>query len=126
MIQQRFIELGEGYSDLYELIEIANTNRHRLESLLTLETTINNKKVTSAVVILKPVEPSNFQPLYICLEGIPKESKRLQLFEAMASELNIEVFKLEVKPSKTFNEKELYYQYIIGVLRMNRMIKPLY
>jgi hypothetical protein len=122
---QRFIEIGEGYSDLYELIEIAKTNNTRVEALLSLETMINNKKVTSAVVILKPVEPSNFQPFYICLEGIPKGSKRWQLFETLSNELNKEIFKLEVKQSRTFNEKELYYQYIIGVLRMNKMIKSL-
>jgi hypothetical protein len=126
---QRFIKIGEGYSELFELIEIAKTNNSRVEALIALETTKNNKKVSSAVVVLRPVEPSNFQPLYISLEGIPIDSsspsKRWQLFEALASELNKEIFRLEVKPSNTFQEEGLYYQYIIGVLRMNRMIKSL-
>ncbi|MED4312684.1 methylthioribose kinase, partial [Heyndrickxia coagulans] len=29
-MQQRFIELGNGYTDLFELIELAKANRHRL------------------------------------------------------------------------------------------------
>ncbi|GAA3323027.1 hypothetical protein GCM10020331_045250 [Ectobacillus funiculus] len=36
---QRFIELGEGYSDLYELLEIAKANRHRLAHMLAFHTT---------------------------------------------------------------------------------------
>lgn len=122
---QRFIEIGDGYSDLYELMEIAKTNSNRVESLISLETKKNNKIITSVVVVLKPVMPSNFQPLYICMEGIPKDSKRWKLFESIGSELNKEIFKLEVKHSDSFNERELYFHYIIGVLRMNRMIKSL-
>ena len=35
---QRFIELGEGYSDLYELLEIAKTNQERITHMLQFET----------------------------------------------------------------------------------------
>ncbi|OLO40775.1 methylthioribose kinase [Alkalihalophilus pseudofirmus] len=126
---QRFIELGEGYSDLYELIEIAKSNQNRLHYLIRLDSTIDGQKVTSLVVALKPVEPGNYMPLYICREGIPqpewKENKRFTLFETISNELNQEIVQLEVKPSTSFNEKTLYYQYIIGVLRMNHFIPPL-
>ena len=30
MLQQYFIELGEGYGDVYELMELMETNKHRL------------------------------------------------------------------------------------------------
>lgn len=41
---QRFIELGEGYSDLYELLEIAKTNKDRVSHMLQFETLKNDKK----------------------------------------------------------------------------------
>ncbi|MFV8827032.1 DUF7147 family protein [Alkalihalobacterium sp. APHAB7] len=126
---QRFIELGEGYSDLYELMEIAKSNHHRIHHLVRLNTTTNNRKMTSLVVVLKPIEPGNYMPLYICREGIPqpewKENKRFSLFQSLANELNQEIFQLEVKPSDIFNEKQLYYQYLIGVLRLNHFIPEL-
>ncbi|PGL57399.1 hypothetical protein CN926_29515, partial [Bacillus thuringiensis] len=68
---QRFIELGEGYSDLYELLEIAKTNQERIAHMLQFETIKNDKKVCSLGVILKPTTTGDFQPLYICREGIP-------------------------------------------------------
>ncbi len=41
---QRFIELGEGYSDLYELLEIAKANQERITHMLQFETIKNEKK----------------------------------------------------------------------------------
>ncbi|WP_017753605.1 DUF7147 family protein [Calidifontibacillus oryziterrae] len=126
---QRFIELGEGYSDLYELIEIAKTNKHRLLHLMALQTTINNNDVTSLSVILEPTNPGDFQPLYICREGIPnpekKANKRYELFMQLAEELEKEIITISVRPSIAFAEKELYYQHLIGILRMNHYISPL-
>ncbi|MBA4538808.1 methylthioribose kinase [Bacillus aquiflavi] len=126
---QRFIELGEGYSDIYELLEIAKANRQRLSSMMALHTTYNEREVSSLVVILQPTTPGNFQPLYICREGIPspttKPNKRFELFLETAQSLGKNVIKLHVKSSAIFSEKELYYQYLIGILRMNRYIPPL-
>jgi len=65
---QRFIELGEGYSDIYELIELAKANQHRLAHLMAFNTNIMDKKLTSLVGILQPTDPGNFQALYICRE----------------------------------------------------------
>ncbi|MGC4375520.1 methylthioribose kinase [Fictibacillus sp. Mic-4] len=122
---QRFIELGEGYSDLYELIEIARNNQHRLKHLLSLQTTIGGKVKTSLVVVLAPTEEGEFQPLYMCREGIPLPSKRYELFEILAKELQKEIIAFEVKPSSEFQEKELFYHYLIGILRLNYLIPPL-
>lgn len=41
---QRFIELGEGYSDLYELIEIGKANKERITFLLALNTKKKRKR----------------------------------------------------------------------------------
>ncbi|MGG1292397.1 methylthioribose kinase [Bacillus smithii] len=126
---QRFIELGEGYSDLYELIEIAKSNQHRLAHLMAFHTTIDDRPATSLVVVLNPTERGEFQPLYICREGIPhpsrKSSQRWNDFKSAATSLGKEIIELDVKPSTFFAEKELFYQYLIGILRMNRYIPPL-
>ncbi len=126
---QRFIELGEGYSDLYELLEIAKANRHRLAHMLAFHTTKNNRAVCSLAVVLHPTTEGKFQPIYICREGIPlledKKSKRYELFEETAASLDKEVVAFTVKPSTTFPETELYYSHLIGILRMNRFIPPM-
>ncbi len=50
---QRFIELGEGYSDLYELLEIAKTNQERIAHMLQFETIKNDKKSMFACCNIK-------------------------------------------------------------------------
>ena len=40
---QRFIELGEGTSDLYELLAIARSQKERVLRLLALQTKIKDK-----------------------------------------------------------------------------------
>ncbi|GER68182.1 hypothetical protein BpJC7_23320 [Weizmannia acidilactici] len=128
-MQQRFIELGNGYTDLFELIELAKVNKHRLQGMLALHTITGGKAVTSPVLVLKPTDPGEFQPLYICLEGIPdpriQQNKRYSLFAETAADLNMEIVELEVRPSTSFTDKTLFYQYLIGILRMNKLIAPL-
>lgn len=125
---QRFIELGEGYSDIYELVELARTNSHRVHRLLLLKTIKNDRQVVSPVVVLKPAGEGNLQPLYISLEGIPSKEpsvQRLKLFEDLSKELDVSIIPMEIKPSNEFNEKDLYFNYIIGILRLNNLIPPL-
>jgi hypothetical protein len=126
---QRFIELGEGYSDLYELIETARANRHRLVHLMAIHTKVNEKEVSSLLVVLKPTNPGNFQALYICREGISNphilKNKRFDMFKELADELDKTIIEFDAKPSTMFAEKELYFQYLIGILRLNHYIPPL-
>jgi hypothetical protein len=126
---QRFIELGEGYSDIYELIETAKANKHRISKLIALHSKVNDRDVSSLVVIMEPTDPGKFQALYICREGIPnpnvKANRRFELFTELESYLNKKIIQIEVKPSNMFNELELYYQYLIGILRLNHYLPPL-
>ncbi|MFE4141071.1 methylthioribose kinase [Peribacillus sp. YIM B13472] len=126
---QRFIEIGQGYSDIYELLEVGRNQQHRVARLLAMHTTIDDKKVTSLVIVMQPTDPGKFQPLYICREGIPNphatKNKRYELFENLAEELDRPIIEIDVKPSVLFAEIELYYQHLIGILRMNRYLPPL-
>ncbi len=119
---QRFIEQGEGYSDLYELIELADTNAARLSKFVALKTVKNEQEICSLAIVLHPAGESNFQPIYICREGIPEHSKRWDLFEQSAVRHNKEIQLLEVRPSSGFNELDLYYQYLTGILRLQHII----
>ncbi|MFE5427931.1 MULTISPECIES: methylthioribose kinase [Bacillaceae] len=126
---QRFIEIGQGYSDIYELLEVGRNQKHRVARLLAMHSTIDDKKVTSLVIVMQPTDPGKFQPLYICREGIPNphatKNKRYELFENLAEELDRPIIEIDVKPSVLFAEIELYYQHLIGILRMNRYLPPL-
>ncbi|OMP68502.1 DUF7147 family protein [Domibacillus epiphyticus] len=126
---QRFIELGEGYSDLYELIDLSKRAEQRVVHFLALHSTINERNVTSCAVVLAPTKPGDFQPIYICREGIPypheKPNERYSMFEQAANSLHKSVIELNVKPSTAFAEKALYYQYVTGILRLNHFIPPL-
>lgn len=126
---QRFIELGEGYSDLYELCELMQTNQHRYHNVCILSTTKNNILCVSIALILKPSGESKFTPIYLCREGITiqtnKPSKRLQLVEKTVQEMNKVPHRLEVKHSSYFAEPALYHQYLTGILRLHHILPPL-
>ncbi|MFD1777775.1 methylthioribose kinase [Fredinandcohnia salidurans] len=126
---QRFIELGEGYSDIYELLELMKNNRDRVSKLFAFNTTVQDRQVSSIAVAFQPTNPGNFQAIFICREGIPnpeiKPNKRYSLFAELANDLDLSIITLDVKPSTMFSEKELYYQHLIGILRMNRYIPPM-
>jgi hypothetical protein len=126
---QRFIELGEGYSDIYELMELARSNHHRLNHMMALHTEIKGRKVTSLVVVLKPTSLGDFQALYICREGVSNPhvipNKRFDLFQKVALDLQKTIIEITVKPSTQFAETILYYQYLIGILRLNHYIPPM-
>lgn len=128
MIQQ-FIELGQGYGDVYEICELLKTNRNRFHNAFIFISQKDDKKVASIAVALKAVGNSNFMPIYICREGIPynpeKPSKRLELFEESLNEINQKAIPLEVKHSSIYSETILFYQYLIGILRMNHYIPAL-
>ncbi|HHY21311.1 MAG TPA: methylthioribose kinase [Bacilli bacterium] len=126
---QRFIELGEGYSDIYELIDIAEARANRVHRLIRLDTNVDGKNVISLAVALTPIEPGHYMPIYFCREGIPnpdeKMNQRYELFSQLAKTLQKPITQIEVKPSTVFEEKTLYYQYLTGVLRLNHFIPSL-
>lgn len=126
---QRFIELGQGYSDIYELISLGEQMRERVKHVMAFHTVINGENKTSVAIVMHPTQPGDFQPIYICREGIPYPhdipNKRYDFIKNLAERLEKEVIELTVRPSNIFGETELYYQHLIGILRMNNYIGPL-
>lgn len=129
MIQQ-FVELGEGYGDIYELCEVVRTNKQRFHNAFVfISNNEKGKKVASLAVALKPAAEGKFMPIYICREGIPydeeKRSKRLEIFEKEINDLDRKTILVETKHSSIFSESRQFYQYLIGILRLNHYIPPM-
>jgi hypothetical protein len=126
---QQFIELGEGYGDVYELLEIVRTNQDRFHQAFILTSTKEEKKFASLAVALKPVGDSKFMPIYICREGIPfneeQPSKRQNMFEESIKQLERKAVVVEIKHSSIFSESKLFYQYLIGIMRLHHYIPAL-
>lgn len=126
---ERFIELGQGYGDLYEMLEIMKTNQERIHNTFVFVSEKDGKQVASFAVAMKPVGDSKFMPIYICREGIPynaeKTSQRYDLFKEGIEAANKILITLEVKHSSAYVETTLYYQYLIGLLRLYHYIPNL-
>lgn len=125
---QRFIELGEGYGDVFELCELTRLNENRIHNAFIFTSKKEDKEYYSIAVALKPINNANFFPIYICREGIQKTAlvpKRLTVFNETLETLQIKPIQIDIKHSSTFADTNLFYQYIIGVLRLNHLIPPL-
>lgn len=130
MRQQRFIELGEGYSDIFELCELITSNSNRLERTFLFKTTTKDGKPSiSLAASFSPAGEGGFYPIYICREGIPSKegsvSKRQLMFEEAAATVGSKPIPVELKHSSEFPETKLFYQYVTGVLRLNHLLPPL-
>ncbi|WP_186577572.1 DUF7147 family protein [Aquibacillus kalidii] len=120
---QRFIELGEGYTDIYELFELIEYMSERVEHFVVLEATHKDGVLYTLAIVMKPTKIGNFQPIYVCLEGIRKSSanKRLELFQEMAAKHNQQIKYISVKTSDSFHDRYLYYNYLLGIFQINRL-----
>ncbi|WP_342472907.1 methylthioribose kinase [Metasolibacillus sp. FSL H7-0170] len=129
MIQQ-FIELGQGYGDVFELCELLNTNKARIHRTFIFTSKKEGKMYASLAVALQPAQESKFMPVYICREGIPyneeKLAQRLEIFKQASAQANQQIHYLEVKHSSSFTETTLFYQYLIGILRLNHYIPAMH
>lgn len=129
ILNQQFIELGEGYGDIYELCELIKTNSSRLHRSFILAAPTPSGHALSLAVALKPANESFFMPVYICREGIIQldatKSKRRLLFEEAAEKAGSIPVYIEVKHSAEFAERDLFFQYVTGILRLNHLLPPL-
>lgn len=126
MMIQRFIELGEGYGDIYELRELITSNQQRfMHGFVFISTNSQGQDVLSIAAVFKPASEGNFMPIYLCREGIPLDSKRLDIFEQTVLELGYTPIKMEVKHSSVYADRKFYHSHLISVLRLNHYIPPM-
>jgi len=125
---QRIIELGKGYGDIYELCEQARLNKDRIHRAFIFSSKKDGKEYHSIAIALKPTNAANFFPIYMCGDGIPNVqpiSKRLSHFIETLDELQLKAVHLDIRHSSSFADSDLFYQYLIGILRLNHFIPPL-
>ena len=129
MLQQYLIELGEGYGDIYELMELMKTNNRRLHRTFIFSSNTKGGQAISLAAAFHPAGDSNFMPIYICREGIlqpgESKSKRRLLFEESSVQNGQEPVYISLKHSSEFADTKLFYQYITGILRLNHLVPPL-
>ncbi|TDQ42304.1 DUF7147 family protein [Aureibacillus halotolerans] len=121
----KIVPLGEGYTDVHELLEIARTNQHRLRHFVILKAPGEHETAAySLLLILASAEKSRFQPLYLCREGIPSvDSKRYTSFVRAAEESGFTPLELEVKHSTTFYSQHQYQAYLLSILKLQRLLE---
>ncbi len=129
ILNQSFIELGEGYGDVFELCELIRTNQHRLHKTFLLQSDNQNGRSISIAAAFEPAGNSHFMPIYICREGIPQNdntiSKRQTLFNDAAKQAGKTPVQIELKHSDEFSDKQLFYHYVTGILRLNNLLPPI-
>lgn len=126
MNSQRFIELGEGMGDVFELCELIRSNTSRLHRAFIFTT--GDGGVLSLAAAFTPSGESRFMPIYICREGIPadgKESARVTRFRESVTAAGAVPVTVEVRLSKDFSDRDQYFRHILGILRLNHLVPPL-
>lgn len=128
-MKQTFIPLGTGLSDLFEFEQLMKYNHERIHCLLFLHTTLEAEPKTSCILIMNPAQ-NKFQAMYSIFECIKYpyqgQSKKYEMLKNWAQQHDINVLEHEIKSKNHFYEDELYYQYLTGVLRLQRIIPPMY
>lgn len=123
---QRFIEIGEGYGDIYELRQLMESNKDRfMHGFVFVSQTKGGNPVVSIAAAFQPATEGNFMPIYLCREGIPDGSKRLALFEEAVKQLGHTPIRMDVKHSTQYADTQLYFGHLIAILRLNHYIPPM-
>ncbi len=123
---QRFIELGEGYGDIYELRQLIESNRERfMHGFVFVSKTKSGEPVVSIAAAFQPAPEGKFMPIYLCREGIPDSSKRLAVFEEAVKQTGKMPIRMDVKHSAEYADPKLYFGHLIAILRLNHYIPPM-
>ncbi|TDM03926.1 DUF7147 family protein [Macrococcus carouselicus] len=128
-MSQSFIELGPGYSDFFEFEELIHYNHERIRSVVALHTTLEQEPKTSILVIMNPTRQGHFQGIYSTFESLPYpypvSNKRFDFIREWAGRYELPFLEYEIKAIHYFHERELFYNYLTGVLRLQRQLPPL-
>ncbi|WP_031548415.1 DUF7147 family protein [Salinicoccus luteus] len=121
---QKFITLGEGHGDLFELEALIEHNASRIDRGIFLHTADGP---STFLLIMSPVR-GNFQAVYTIYQGIlHKEGtgRKYTLIQEWCRAGDIPVVEFSTRDPEDFYEREQFYQYITGVLRLNHLIPPM-
>lgn len=121
---QKFITLGEGHGDIFELETLIEYNYSRIDRALFLHT---EASPSTFLLIMQPVR-GNFQAIYTIYKGIAMnngEGQKYQMIKEWCYNKEVRLTEFTTRNPDDFHEQEQFYQYITGVLRLNHLLPPL-
>ncbi|AKS69550.1 DUF7147 family protein [Staphylococcus coagulans] len=128
-MQQSFIVLGHGLTDLYEFKTLIQYNYKRINRIVFFHTPKSEKQLTSVAMIMQPTEGRKFQAIYMMLDAVrypyPVSNKKYELIQSFAKPYNIEMVGIDVHAPDDYPELALYFNYLKSVLRLQNWIPHL-
>lgn len=119
---QKYIELGTGYAEIFELEQLICYNKPRIDKAIMLK---HGDDQATFLLVMNPVK-DHFQAIYSIFKGIPVRpdgpQKKYELIRHWLDEASIQLIEIDTKHPDEFFDKELYYQYVTGILRLNYLL----
>ncbi|WQC57875.1 hypothetical protein U0485_00210 [Staphylococcus pseudintermedius] len=128
-MQQSFIVLGHGLTDLYEFKTLIEYNHERIDRIVFFHTPKSTYQLTSVAIIMQPTEGRKFQAMYIMLDALrypyPESNRKYELIQSYAAPYHIEMVGVDVHAPDDYPELDLYFNYLKSVLRLQHWIPAL-
>ena len=128
-MKQSFIVLGEGLTDLFEFKTLIEYDHSRINRIVFFNSHDSHKGLSSAAIIMNPTEGNYFQAMYIMVNAFPyphpEDNKKSEMIRNWAEQYDLTLNELDVKSTDDFPDLELYFNYLVGVLRLYHWIPPL-
>ena len=128
-MKQSFIVLGEGLTDLFEFTTLIDYNHPRIDKIIYFHSPQTEKQLSSVAIVMQPTEGNYFQALYMMMNAVkypyPDSNKKFEMINNKAEAYDIPVLGIDVQPPEAFHDNDLYFNYLISVLRLQRWIPPL-
>lgn len=117
---QKYIELGRGYAEIFELEQLIQYNKSRIDKAILLT---HGDEAATFLLIMQPAR-DHFQAIYTIYRGISVsgEQKKLNLVKGWLDAADIQFIQFDTKSPEEFYESDQYYQYITGILRLNHLV----
>ncbi|MBI5974495.1 DUF7147 family protein [Staphylococcus canis] len=128
-MQQSFIVLGHGLTDLFEFKTLIAYNHQRIARIIYFHTPKSEKLLSSVAIIMNPTEGRKFQAMYIMLNALPypypNTNRKYELIQSFIEPYHIETVGIDVHPPEDYPELDLYFNYLKSVLRLQHWIPAL-
>ena len=128
-MKQSFIVLGEGLTDLFEFTTLIDYNHSRIDKIIYFHSPQTEKQLSSVAIVMQPTEGNYFQAMYMMMNAVkypyPDSNKKFEMMNNKAEAYDIPVLGIDVQPPEAFHDNDLYFNYLISVLRLQRWIPPL-
>ena len=128
-MKQTFITLGEGLTDLFEFMTLIEYNHQRIDKIIYFHSPQSSKALSSVSIIMQPTSGHHFQAFYTMINALkypyPQSNQKFDMINNIAEQYHIPLFGIDVQPPEAFHDLELYYNYLISVLRLQKWIPEL-